>query len=76
MKALVYLLGARALDIEQERDDARPRIAEQAPGPLATTDATAAAWRRWREQGSDGPAWTERSRRPLPDTIATRPATG
>ena len=76
MKALVYLLGARALDIEQERDDARSKIAEQASGPLATTDATAAAWRRWREQGTDAPAWTERSRRALPGTIANRPATG
>lgn len=76
MKALVYLLGARALDIAQERDDSRPRIAEQAPGPLATTDATAAAWRRWREQGTAAPAWTERSRRLLPGAIADGPTMG
>lgn len=72
MKALVYLLGARALDLAQERDDVRPQITEEMPGPLATTDATAAAWRRWREQGTAAPATTERSRRPLPRMIVTR----
>jgi hypothetical protein len=74
MKALVYLLGARALDIAQERDDGRPQR-EQAPGPLATTDETAAAWRRWREQATPVPAWTERLREPLSGMMANRPAT-
>jgi hypothetical protein len=75
MKALVYLLGARALDIAQERNDAR-RIAEEPPGPLATTAETAAAWRRWSRQASAPRAAKERSRRLLPREIATRPARG
>jgi hypothetical protein len=49
MRALAYLLGARALDTARGADTGigwpRP---EEALGPLATTEATAAAWRRWR----------------------------
>ena len=50
MRALAYLLGARALDAASESDRGvhRPKQ-EPAAGPLATTDATAAAWRRWRD---------------------------
>ena len=75
MKALVYLLGARALDIAQERNDVRP-ITEEPPGPLATTAETAAAWRGWSRQGSAPWAATGHSRRLLPREIATRPAPG
>jgi hypothetical protein len=75
MKALVYLLGARALDIAQERNDVR-RIAEEPPGPLATTVETAAAWRGWSRQGSAQRAATGRTRRLLPREIVTRPAPG
>lgn len=76
MKALVYLLGARALDVARERDDILPRTAEELPGPLATTDATAAAWRRWRDRdGATAPS-PNASRRPLPRTAALRPMTG
>lgn len=75
MKALVYLLGARALDLAQERNDVRP-IAEEPPGPLATTTETAAAWRGWSRQVAAPSAATGRSRRLLPQQIATRPAPG
>jgi hypothetical protein len=76
MKALVYLLGARALDVARERDDIPPRTAEQLPGPLATTDATAAAWRRWRDQDGVTAPSTNGPRRALPRTAAMRPTTG
>jgi hypothetical protein len=75
MKALVYLLGARALDIAQERNDVQP-IAEEPPGPLATTTETAAAWRGWSRQGASPRAGTERSRRLLPRGVVTRPVPG
>jgi hypothetical protein len=57
MRALAYLLGARALDAAR---DAEPGIRwskmEDPLGPIATTEATAAAWRRWRDRGDvDGP---------------------
>jgi hypothetical protein len=76
MNALVYLLGARALDVARERDDIPPRTAEELPGPLATTDATAAAWRRWRERDGLTAHSTNGSRRALPRTTALRPTTG
>jgi hypothetical protein len=76
MKALVYLLGARALDVARERDDILTRTAEELPGPLATTDATAAAWRRWRERDRVAIPRTRGSRHALPRTTAMRPATG
>ena len=75
MKALVYLLGARALDVARERDDIPPQTAEELPGPLASTDATAAAWRRWRDQDGVTAAPTNGSRRPLPRTTSLRPTT-
>jgi hypothetical protein len=75
MKALVYLLGARALDIAQERNDVRP-IAEEPPGPLATTAETAAAWRGWGRQGAAPRVATEHGRRLLPREILTRLAPG
>jgi hypothetical protein len=64
MRALAYLLGARALDAAREAENGIrwPRRDEPLE-PLATTEATAAAWRRWRERGametaapSSGPA--------------------
>jgi hypothetical protein len=76
MKALVYLLGARALDVARERDDILTRTAEELPGPLATTGATAAAWRRWRDQDRVAASSANGSRRALPRTAAMRPATG
>jgi hypothetical protein len=52
MRALAYLLGARALDAarEPETEIGWPKP-EEPLGPIATTEATAAAWRRWRVRG-------------------------
>jgi hypothetical protein len=52
MRALAYLLGARALDVAREADGGiRPPKSDDGREPMATTQATAAAWRRWRERG-------------------------
>jgi hypothetical protein len=75
MKALIYLLGARALDLSRESDDL-PRIAEEYPGPIATTPETAASWRRWAQQGTASPAAPVRSPRTLLGTRAVRTTSG
>ena len=74
MRALAYLLGARALDVAREADTGlRWPKPEPELGPLATTDEMAAAWRRWRDadpnagtpaRPADRPAW----RRLVPGT--------
>jgi hypothetical protein len=52
VRALAYLLGARALDAARETEPGiRWSKAEDPLGPIATTEATAAAWRRWRDRG-------------------------
>ena len=52
MKALAYLLGARALDAAREAETGIRRPQPEEPlEPIATTQATAAAWRRWRDRG-------------------------
>ena len=52
MRALAYLLGARALDTAREPETKiRWQKPEEPLGPIATTEATAAAWRRWRDRG-------------------------
>jgi hypothetical protein len=76
MRALIYLLGARALDVSREQDGLHPHIAEEYPGPIATTPETAAAWRRWAQQGQSAPAAAVRSPRTLLGTRAPRPASG
>ena len=76
MKALVYLLGARALDLAQERDDTRWRAPEDSLRPLATTDASAARWRRWRDQVAPAEPWSERPRPRLRPRLAYRRALG
>ena len=48
MKALAYLLGARALDIARDTGP-RSTVPEVPMGPLASTEETASAWRRWTE---------------------------
>ena len=54
MRALAYLIGARALDVARDADGQRGRLQPEADlGPIATTAETAAAWRRWREAGRD-----------------------
>ena len=46
MRALAYLLGARALDVA--RDTGSRRTVPEVPmGPLATTDESASSWRHW-----------------------------
>jgi hypothetical protein len=51
MKALAYLLGARALDLARDRDSRHRPITDVSPGPIASTPETAAAWRRWAQAG-------------------------
>jgi hypothetical protein len=51
MKALAYLLGATALTTAREADRTRRPVPEPPLEPLATTEAAAAAWRRWSRQG-------------------------
>jgi len=51
MKALAYLMGARALDLARDRSAADRPIPEILPGPIASTDETASAWRRWAQAG-------------------------
>ena len=60
MKALAYLLGARALDAAREAETGiRLPKPEESLEPIATTEATAAAWRRWRDRGdANAPAPT------------------
>src|ERR1700704_2881409 len=54
MRALAYLIGARALDVARDADGERGGPGpEPDPGPIATTAETAAAWRRWRDAGRD-----------------------
>ena len=67
MKALAYLLGARALDVARDADSGIrwPKPEEQLE-PLATTEASAAAWRRWRDGASAGPTLAERARGSAP----------
>ena len=51
MKALAYLLGARAMDVAGSAASVRRRLPEAPLGPLATTTETASAWRRWAQAG-------------------------
>ena len=52
MRALAYLLGARTLDAARETElGIRWPKLEEPLGPIASTEATAAAWRRWRDRG-------------------------
>jgi len=51
MKALAYLLGARALHLARDRGSATRPIPERESAPIALTEETAAAWRRWAQAG-------------------------
>jgi hypothetical protein len=51
MKALAYLLGARAMDVAGNAASVERRLPEPPLGPLATTPETASAWRRWAQAG-------------------------
>jgi hypothetical protein len=71
MKALAYLLGARALDAARRAETGiRWSKAEEPVGPIASTEATAAAWRRWRERGDvESPSPTSE---PAPSLVPKR----
>ena len=56
MRALAYLLGARALDIARDAGPETRPMPEVPLGPLATTPETASAWRRWSEAGGSAAA--------------------
>jgi hypothetical protein len=75
MKALGYLLGARAIDAAflSER---RSAPAEPPFLPIASTPDRAEAWRRWRAQGIAGDTGepVSRARTAVPGT--NRPARG
>lgn len=47
MNALAFLLGTRALAVARSAEPVTARRDEPLP-PIASTPATAAAWRRWR----------------------------
>jgi hypothetical protein len=65
MRALAYLLGARALDAAREGETGiRWPKPEEPLAPIATTEATAAAWRRWRDRGDAETAPTTSERVP------------
>ncbi len=51
MKALAYLLGARALEVAGNSGPEQRPVPEVPLGPLASTPETASAWRRWSEAG-------------------------
>jgi hypothetical protein len=62
MRALAYLLGARALDAAHDADRGIKWPRSEPPlEPLATTEAAAGAWRRWRDRG-DAAAFEESHR--------------
>jgi hypothetical protein len=73
MKALVYLLASRALDVARDREEVHPRRTEESLGPLATTEATASAWRRWSQAGKAVTGTPDRSRRHPSEAPVRRP---
>jgi hypothetical protein len=71
MKALGYLLGARAIDIAM-RSDQRRRPSEPPFLPIASTPDRASAWRRW---AAEARAAGEDAERVSPARRATTQAT-
>jgi hypothetical protein len=51
MNALAFLLGARALGLARHRGPAGKPIAQLDLPPIASTEETAMAWRRWAQAG-------------------------
>jgi hypothetical protein len=79
MRALAYLLGARALDLARDPGPARRSEPEVALGPIATTEESASAWRRWAEAreaaaGASAPAGHRRQVSPEPVRPSRAPA--
>jgi hypothetical protein len=54
MRAIAYLLGARALDAARDAGSGERPVPDLPPGPIATTPETASAWRRWAQAGDAG----------------------
>ena len=65
MKALVYLLGARALDVARERDDIPPRIAEGLPGLVRPACSIAASPQAFADAVVEYLGWPPVKRREL-----------
>ena len=79
MRALAYLLGARALDIARDAGSTQRPVQEVPLGPLATTPETASAWRRWSEargsrQASEAPTSGRQRRAPASAEPSGSPA--
>ena len=58
MRALIYLLGARAVDVAGDGEPRRSSTPEPALPPIASTPDQGAAWRRWAEAGRTATAGT------------------
>ena len=79
MRALAYLLGARALDITRDAGPAQQPVPDVPLGPLASTPETASAWRRWAQarengQASKAPTTGLQRRAPAPTKPSGAPA--
>ena len=79
MRALAYLLGARALDIARDAGSTQRPVQEVPLGPLATTPETASAWRRWSEareshQAAEAPTGGRQRLAPAPTKPSGSPA--
>jgi hypothetical protein len=70
MRALAYLLGARALDIARDAGPVRPLL-EVPMDPIAATIEPASAWRRWVDGREASPAVIDR--RPAPARSSRQP---
>jgi hypothetical protein len=76
MRALAFLLGARALDVARDAGSGQRPMPDVPLGPLATTEETASAWRRWaqaREASASGadrrPSRARSSSEPRPTPV-------
>jgi hypothetical protein len=74
MRALAYLLSARALEVGDADRGIRWPKPELGLPPLAATDETAAAWRRWRDQAPPDDAPVERPKSLGSVTPALKPS--
>ena len=71
MRVLVYLLGTRALDVARDAGSAQRPVPEVPLAPLATTEETASAWRRWAQAPET--SVTGADRRPNPARRSSEP---
>jgi hypothetical protein len=73
MRALAYLLGARALDIARDAGPVEP-LPDLPLGPIGTTDESAAARRRWAEAREAPPAAAKPRPRSVRRSIEPNPS--